>query len=208
MMKVQPNVVLAADTGKVSYNVPITYPKGVYVQHIDRTLYTEEEWTAKGFGDDVYNGIAVVTDNAKFVVAKYELGSMMTWLSKTSTLVDGILTTNDKEVAKKDYAGHHNTQLMLATDTSKAGYSCANYEFRNGAKGYLPAAGELYECYKNRATINSIISKIGGQTIDNIALWSSTQADSNNAFCVYFFNGNVYSKAKEEVIHVRPFTTL
>lgn len=206
MMEVQPNVVLAADTGKVSYNVPITYPKGVFVQHIDGTLYSEENWTSGGFSNDEANGVAVITEKASFVIAKTDLG-LIDWSSKPNTLVDGILTTTDKATALTDFAGYNNTQLMLATDTSGAGYACANYTFPNGDKGYLPALGELEEAYANKSKIDSLMTKIGGSEITSWS-WSSTQADAKSSWSRALHFDSITSYAKDRDFCVRAFTSL
>lgn len=206
MMEVQPNVVLAADTGKVSYNVPITYPKGVFVQHIDGTLYSEENWTSGGFSNDEANGVAVITEKASFVIAKTDLG-LIDWSSKPNTLVDGILTTTDKATALTDFAGYNNTQLMLATDTSGAGYACANYTFPNGDKGYLPALGELEEAYANKSKIDSLMTKIGGSEI-TLWSWSSTQKDAKSSWSRALHFDSIAYYAKDRDFCVRAFTSL
>lgn len=208
MMEVQPNVVFAEDTGKVSYNMPITYPNGVFVQHIDRTLYTEGEWIAKGFGNDLANGVAVITDNARFVIAKSDLGQMA-WSSSAYTAVDGIILTSDDATAKTDFAGYNNTQLMLATDTSGAGYSCANFTFPNGDKGYLPALGELNEAYVNKSKINSLMTKIGGAELRLNSYWSSTQGSSHNSWALDLFGCRTYNFGKStKTSYVRAFSAL
>lgn len=208
IMEVRPNVVFAADSGKVSYNVPITYPKGVFVQHINGSLYTREEWTAAGFGNELANGVVVITDNAAFVIAKTDLGQMV-WSSNNSTLVDGILTTTVSATAITDFAGYNNTQLMLATDTSGAGYVCANFTFPNGAKGYLPALGEWNEAFANMSEINSAMYTIGGTSLSNKFYWSSTQYGSRTSWWWRWYNGtNNYSYKYEATNYVRAFSTL
>ena len=203
---------------KVSVNVNVptsgggeapSYKNGVYVQHIDRKLYTEEEWTAAGFANDAANGIAVVTDNARFVIAKNDLGTMA-WSSNTSTAVNGIMLTEDETTAKTDFAGYNNTQLMLATDTSGAGYSCANFTFPNGDKGYLPALGELNEAYANKSKIESLMTKIGGTKLTSGVYYrSSTQRDSSKAWILGWNSGSSTSSDKDATYnYVRAFTSL
>ena len=179
----KPNVVLA--DGVIRYNLP---KLGAYIQHIDGTLYDEEGWTNGGFSNDEANGVAVITTKASFVIAKTDIGQR-SWSANTSTLVDGILTTTDSANALTDFAGYDNTQLMLATDTSGAGYSCANYTFPNGDKGYLPALGELKEAYDNKSKIASLMTKIGGAVFVSGGYWSSTQYNSGRSWRVYWSNG-------------------
>lgn len=205
-MFVRPNVVLVADTGNVFYNA--APPNGIYIQHIDGNLHTEADWTNGGFSNDEANGVAVITDNARFVIAKNDLGEIV-WSSDTSTLVDGILTVTNKTTALTDFAGHNNTQLMLATDTSGAGYSCANYTFPNGQKGYLPALGELNEAYANgnASKINSLMTKIGGSKF-SASYWSSTQHSADKAWMKYFNYSTINYFGKSTDIYVRAFTVL
>lgn len=195
----KPNVVLA--DGVISYNLLGT---GVYIQHIDGTLYDEEGWTNGGFSNDVANGVAVITSKASFVIAKTNLGKMA-WSSSTGTLVNGIDSTN----ALTDYAGYNNTQLMLATDSSGAGYSCANYTFPNGNKGYLPALGELNEAYSNKSKIASLMTKIGGDALTSVYLWSSTQSSSGQSWALFWYDGSRTTSTKGSTTNsVRAFSAL
>lgn len=185
-----------------------SYPNGVYVQHIDKKLYTEEEWTAAGFGNNVANGVAVITDNARFVIAKNSIG-LRAWSSNTSAAIDGIMLTSNSAAALTDFAGYNNTQLMLATDTSGAGFLCANYTFPNGDKGYLPALGELYEAYVNKAKIDSLMSLIGGNALSaTYYTWSSTQCGSDKAWSMFLKDSYQSQGAKTATNWVRAFTRL
>ena len=199
----KPNVVLA--DGVIGYNIP---KLGVYIQHIDGTLYGEAEWTNGGFSNDEANGVAVITTKAAFVIAKNNLGKMA-WSSNGSTLVDGILTSGDKATALTDFAGYDNTQLMLATDTSGAGYSCENFTFPNGDKGYLPALGELKEAYDNKSKIASLMTKIGGTALESKFYWSSTQYDSGNSWTFHLNDGKASGYNKYATFNsVRAFSAL
>lgn len=208
-----PNVVLVGDTGAVVYNAPIV---GVYIQHINGKLYTTDEWASKGFDNEQANGVAVgdVVDGTavSFVIAKTYFDKMP-WSSDTAA-VSGIMSTSNLATAKTDYAGAANTELMLASDTSGAAYTCANFIFPNGKKGYLPAFGEWCVVYSLRARINSALSLIGGQTFDYSTgsvgnFWSSTQYPSSKAWAMKLYSGDglYYDKSKSAYL-VRPFCTL
>lgn len=201
---VTPNVVLTE--GVVDYNVS-AIRKGVFIQHIDGKLYTKEGWTNGGFSNDEANGVAVCSDNAQFVVAKAGLGTN-DWSSSDETAIDGIMLTSDSATAKTDFAGYNNTQLMLATDTYGAGYSCAKYTFPNGQKGYLPALGELNEAYANKSAIDSLMTIIGGESLANSYHWSSTQYSSTGSWVLTWFNGDRDNARKSTDKSVHPFTTL
>lgn len=203
-MTIKPNVVLVGDTGSVLYNVDSA---GVYIQHIDGALYTTDMWTTGGFSNDVANGVAVIDANASFVIAKTQISSGMAWSSDTSTLVEGILTTKDSTTAKTDYAGAANTALIAAIDTSMAAYSCANFEFPNGQKGYLPALGEWAVAYNNQTAIDAAMTLIGGTAISGYN-WSSTQAIASTAWKLGWSTGNGSMEAKKFDNTVRAFSVL
>lgn len=206
---VTPNVVLAADTKEVQYNVAAI--SGVFIQHIDGTLFTMAQWEEGDYGTSVANGVAVIDSAAKFVIAKEQISSSMAWSSNTSSLVDGVLATSDSTTAKTDYAGEANTALIAAIDTSKAAYSCANYEFPNGQKGYLPALGEWAVAYNYKADIVSAMSLIGGTAISSSYHWSSTQSSATNAWIFSFPAGSAISTGKGGIYYsvcVRAFSAL
>lgn len=200
-----PNVIYVNDTKSVLYNY---FPKGVFIQHVDGRVFSTNAWTEGGFANDQANGVVVSTDDARFVIAKDNVSTSMKWSSNTSTLVDGILTSTDATVAKTDFVGQENTNLMLATDTSGAGYSCANFTFPNGANGYLPALGELYVAYQNKAAIDKAMTLIGGTALGNSYYWSSTQSSASNAWSLDWSDGSTYGNYKSRTNYVRALSAL
>lgn len=204
-MRYNPNVVLVKEPRKILYNV--MPPLGVYIQHVNGNTYTTDEWTEKGFANDAANGVAVVADEAKFVIAKDNVSTSVAWSSNTSTLINGILTSTDSTEAKTDFAGQQNTELMLTVDTSGAGYSCANYTFPNGSKGYLPALGEWDITYQNSSAINKAMRLIGGTTLSSW-YWSSTQYSAYNAWSMRLDNGSTDYSNKSYDSSVRAFSAL
>lgn len=202
IMSVLPNVVLVSDTGKVLYNVQ---PSGVYIQHIDGELYTTDEWTARGFSNEDANGVAVGQGDIGFVVSK-EKDTSLQWCSDTENAVEGLAFISNAADAEKDYDGVANTALIAAIDTSGAANYCANYTFPNGAKGYLPALGEVAILYANKQAVGNALGLIGGDSLDN-SLWSSTQISANGAWMYISSRGpfNTYKRSKSTV---RAFTSL
>lgn len=201
----RPNVSLVEEPFTTYYHNHI--PLGIFIQHVNGTLYTTSEWADYTFSNDEANGVALINDNVRFVIAKTAISSV-NWSSSQYTLVEGILTTDNVDAAKEDFAGYANTQLMLAKDTSGAGFSCANYTFPNGDKGYLPALGELFEILLNITAINSAMSLIGGQAINTGgSFWTSTQSASNAAWDAYSLYGNV-DAGKTEKRQSRPCRVL
>lgn len=183
-------------------------PNGVYVQHVDGKLYTTDEWTAAGLAAEQANGVAVISDAARFVVAKTDIKSTKLWASNTSDLIDGVNTAAKTADATLDYDGANNTQKMLAVDKSGAGYSCNAYIFPNGVNGYLPGAGELSEVYSNKAAINAALTAAGGSGLLEGAYWTSTQRSAAAAYSVSIKSGTVDSQAKNQYTLTRAFATL
>jgi uncharacterized protein YsxB (DUF464 family) len=179
----------------------------IYIQHIDGTLYTTDEWTAGGYANDQANGVAVVCASASFVIAKTNASTHVRWSSDVNNSVEGILTTSTESVAITDFAGAANTALMLATDTSGAAYVCSNYTFPNGAKGYLPAIGEWNVVYLNSARIEAALALIGASRSNYY--WSSTQYSANQAWYIYLNNGAKNAEVKAYSHYpARAFTSL
>jgi hypothetical protein len=189
---VKPNVVLANDTGNVLYNVePV---KGVFIQHIDGTLYTTSQWTSEGFSNDLANGVAVCNGEVAFVMAK-KVYTYIEWSSDTTTLIDGVTTTEDKDVAKADFAGKENTKAILKTDTSEAAYRCGNYVFPNGQKGYLPALGELCAAMEYGDEVWDALTLLGMNHSTVAYFLSSTQKNATEAWvCKVFLGGVTYGE--------------
>lgn len=207
-MFTQPNVVLVSDTGVVKYNAPM--PSGVFVQHIDGSLWNYTEWTAEGFTLEQVNGIAVIDENAKFVIAKTNIGNYIRWSSNYTTLIDGVYTSTKKTAAQADYGGANNTALIAATDISEAAYLCANYTFPNGQRGYLPSLGELTVVLKYKSQITWTINAIGAETYYSNSYWSSTQYDAIYAWMLGWSTASagIIEKGTKGNTYARAFAAL
>jgi hypothetical protein len=191
----------------IEYDGILVNDADIYIQHIDNTLYTTEEWVTNGFSNEDANGVAVVAEEAKFVVAKTSPEGRVYWSSNRGALLEDICTASSIEAAKADLLGQHNTQVMLATDTYGASYVCANYAFPNGEKGYLPALGELFVVYRNKYNINNALNLIGGG-IESISYWSSTQCTATVAWYIDLEEGDISTKYKADSVRVIPFLPL
>ena len=213
----QPNVVLIAESNEVLYNA---LENGVYIQHIDGKLYTIEDWTAKAFANDVANGVAVVTAEAEFVIAKTDAVSSGVAWGGYEKKITGITTTSDKDLATLDYDGANNTptiinQLSGYADSKNivgapAAEACTSYIFPNGQIGYLPSMGEWQIVQDNKTEVSAALSKIG-TTIKQKNYWSSTQGSAAGAWAFYY---NAWSGEPKTNLNkwtenqVRAFTTL
>lgn len=200
-------VVLVAENGAIHYLKGV--PAGVFVQHIDGTLYTKDEWSSAGFANSAANGVAVVDSKASFVISKDDVSFSCGWSSDTSTEIQGILSATNSAAASGDYAGKANTDEIVKSDVSGAAYLCANAAFPNGRQGYLPSLGEWLIAYKNKEDIDSIMSLIGGYAISTLAAyWTSTQYGAYSAWSLNWKNSYVTYNTKGAQNYARPFCTI
>lgn len=202
----KPNVSLVNEPFGTFYNKYVQH--GVYIQHIDGTLYTTDQWDAEGYSSDNANGVAVVTGEASFVISPNNIGQFA-WSPREEN-VDGVFTSDVQDVAVNDFNGYGNTLLIQSKYESGAAVECANYTFRNGKKGYLPAIGEWDIVVKNYSEIKSAMTKIGG-SLPSGEVWSSTQY--NNYSCWYYYRVmgstvHIQYGRKNKTYYVLPFTTL
>lgn len=207
---VKPNVVLVGDTGEVLYNVEL--PNGVYIQHIDGTLFTTEQWTAGGFANEEANGVAVKNSKIQAVIALTNASTSIQWSSDTTNLISGVCTIDDEWEVYKDLAGVANTAILAEIDESGAAFACANYTFPNGAKGYLPSAGELMALYGWDAVHNAISLVGGASLIGRLGyeklFWTSTQASAEYAWLINVRSGQKLNFTKDYQAYARPFLPL
>lgn len=209
-----PNVVLVADTKAVMYNV---IPFGVYIQHIDGSLYTPEDWQTNAFGNNLANGVAVSAAEASFVIAKSAPSSSILKWGGTNKALENIKTIGDDYQAQFDYSGQQNTtelveQLSGYTDSNgvvgaPAAQACSAYIFPNGQNGYLPSAGEWAVAYKNIERVNLALSLIGGG-LESAMYWSSTPRDISTAWRCSWGNGKRTAGSRYETVRTYPFAPL
>lgn len=182
--------------------------RGVYIEDVDGYLYTEDEWD----GSKTVNGIAVLTDNCRFVMALEDAyASTCSWGS-SGTTVSGTTTTTNRSVAMADYDGEAQTTAILSelgnsSRAAPAAYYCRAFTFPNGKKGYLGAAGEWKAAIDSKAAIVSALSKCGGSTMDSYYL-TSTQYSSDYCWHMEWETEILISNYKGLSRSVRAFTTL
>lgn len=201
---VQPNIVLVEDTKKVLYNVEPQ--RGVFIEHINGSLYTLEDWTAGGFLSSEANGVAVLAEECSFVIAKEQKNNDKGWAVPSDVAIEGVTLTSSLSDSKTDFNGEANTALMLAQTTEGAAHTCANYTFPNGRKGYLPALGEWIVAYRYATDVKAAMTKIGGFVQYWYHNWSSTQFSANNAWWLTMDDGSTDKGSKLTNVAIRPFT--
>lgn len=153
----------------------IEVPNGVYIQDTDGVLWQEAAWD----GSATPNGIAVVTDECRFVIAlEEEVSICIDRVGDYVSLSLPAFSTSSEAIA--DYSGKSNTEVITQVygyDTNEAGGFCVNFTFPRGDKGYLGAAGEWDIARVNKLKIEKCMTKAGGITLEgNYEYWSSTRA--------------------------------
>ena len=197
------NTTTPSTTGSIPFSVTMTYKLllDLYIQHVDGTLYTQEEWEQGGFSNDQANGVAVVTSETSFVIAK-TLQTGITFDLYGSTISDVVITTDEKKAAL-DFKGLLNTEKIK--NSSAVSY-CKNYLFPNGKNGYLGAAGEWLIIGHNKSAINTLLLLIGGVSLFSPSgtywWWTSTQY---NSYSMWVLRGDIntlssYTKSNSNVV--------
>lgn len=131
--------------GMGGVNPSLIINKGIYIQHVDGGLYTKENWSNKGYSNDLCNGIALV-DKVCFVIATEYIGTFR-WGKNGE--IDNIFAQDSSHMGtiKKDYWGRENQNAYLEYDTSNTDYAfnkANSYLFKNGQNGYVGGAGEFF----------------------------------------------------------------
>ena len=109
-----------------------------------------------------------------------------------------LLSTNGVNIG----TGSQNTNSIVSScsDPQTAAKECNNLIFGGYDDWYLPSEMELNSFYYSLKLNNS---DIAGVLLDNMRYWSSTQADSNNAYALNFSNGKFIKTSKESSLFVR-----
>ena len=189
----------------------------IYIQHINGTLYTTDEWTSGGYTNEQANGVAVVRPlSGSFVISKEQSSSRLAWGGYNKTITD-IVTSSSTSAAVLDNDGAGNTPKIIeqcngytssgVTGAPAAEY-CAGYTFPNGKTGYLGALGEWKAAYDNKTKVNSAMTLIGGTAIPTDYHWTSTQCSAGSSWYLYWYNGTVYYSRKPNTRYVRAFCLL
>ncbi len=95
---------------------------------------------------------------------------------------------------------------------SSANSQCLSYSFCGNIKGILPSKDQLATIYKNKSTINSLLSISGGTQLTNNSYWSFTNAGStaggySSYYVVDMSDGSESNGTDYHVNYVRPILT-
>ena len=181
---------------------------GVFIYDTNGNLTKPEEWDTAN--NDLAVGVAVIDENCAFVIEKTPNNSEIAWSNTLyGTIVPGIVTTEDGNIAKTDYAGEYNSSIVRGLTSGED--NVFNWAYSktitvNGTilHGYIGALGEWWTAYNNKSSIDSAFRKIGTY-ISAYDYWSSTQHSSSNASGLDLGRGNVYTSSKGNSHHIRAF---
>lgn len=197
---------------QASRSVTMTYleiKRGIFILDTDGNLIKRADWNTGNNSKAV--GVAVLSDNCKFVISPSENSSNISW-GGYGTTISNIVTTTDAATAKKDYLGSGNTDKIIAqlgSGNAPAADYCRGVTFKHGKKGYLGSLGEWQEAYNNKAEIDACMSLIGGTAIYTSAYhWTSTQYSSDRSWMLAWSGGSVGNGTKTNDRRVRAFAAL
>ena len=197
---------------QASRSVTMTYleiKRGIFILDTDGNLVKRADWNTGNNSKAV--GVAVLSDNCKFVISTTENSSNIQW-GGHGTTISNIVTTTDTATAKKDYLGSGNTDKIitqLGRGNAPAADYCRGVTFKHGKKGYLGSLGEWQEAYNNKAKIDACMSLIGGTAINTSYYhWTSTQYSSNYSWLLHWSDGSVDYNNKYDNYRVRAFAAL
>lgn len=123
-------------------------PKGVFIYDINGKYTLPSAWDTSRNEEAV--GVAILTDDCKFVVAKEDISASTIRWGGYGTDISTLTNYTSESSAATDFDGVNNTSKIIAAignindgyrDGTAAG-DCAAYTFPNGKTGYLGAAGE------------------------------------------------------------------
>lgn len=193
---------------------------GVYIQHVDGNLYTGDEWTAGGFANDAANGVAVMSDEAQFVVAKEKApGSAIQFGGNDKDINDAVGLPDINSTNYNTHIGGEAATLaiieVLSGTTDDGGIVGApaaerarSYVFPNGRLGFLGSKGEFALIANNFETFKSLASLIG-VTVDTVySYWTSSVYANRTGVAAFDRADAGFSTMRNKTNNVWPFATL
>lgn len=161
-----------------------TGPKGVYILDIDNKLFKKDKWDIENNSKAM--GVAVITDNCAFCIQIIEDGLLYHFTTDGHLIEEfpSVVTTQDKEVALKDFNGYSNSNTIINTDYDRIyeAIFATLVEWPNGhVDGYIGSLGEWQELYQHIDEVNEYLALLKGDPIDS-EYWSSTLGNTENAW--------------------------
>lgn len=184
---------------------------GVFIYDTNGNLTKPEEWDTAN--NDSAVGVAVIDGNCSFVIRKTQSKNGIAWSNTLyGTTVDGIVTTENSNIAFIDYVGEANSSIvrgLTSGEDNVFNWAYGNTITVNGTTlyGYIGSVGEWRTAWNNKLSIDSALSKIGGTAIyDGNYHWTSTQYSASDAWSLIWSDGTVSRGPKYYgVSYVRAF---
>ena len=149
-------------------------------------------------------GVAFISANQKVMIAKADAtdgtNTKLYWGKNLYEQdVPNLEYLADDTAAKADYNGKANTAAIIAgyaalgKDMDSRDMCKVLETFNEGGytDWYVPAAGQLYEFYSNKAAINEALAAISGTAFASRSYWSSSEKSASRAWNVLFGSGDV-----------------
>jgi hypothetical protein len=187
-------------------------PLGVWAYYADGSLKSEAE------ADTNAIGVAVITANCRFVIDKLATNRDNTiqygGYNKDLSNI-GVVVTSDAATAKLDFDGKGNTTKIITAlsgynDSYVIGAAAAEAcRAAFGGNGYMGSLGEWNEAYANKASIDSMMTKIGGTAISSDYYWASTLYNAfTRSWILTWIDGDAYNNDRASNRRVRAFRAL
>lgn len=97
--------------------------------------------------------------------------------------------------------GDYRNNARPADTARRAAHWCT--ELQEGEEWFLPSREQLKKLYEAKVTVNRALSSLQATPLGSGYYWSSTQLDADNAWYVFFDNGEVAASAKSNNGNVR-----
>lgn len=149
--------------------------------------------------------VAFISDNQKVMIAKADAtdgtNTTLYWgYNLNGQDVPNLEYLANATAAKADYNGKANTAAIIAgyaalgkdMDSRDMCKVLETYNEGGYTEWYVPAAGQLYEFYFNKAALNEALAAISGTAFASVNYWSSSEESASDAWRVSFNSGDVY----------------
>ena len=160
--------------------------------------------------------VAFISANQKVMIAKADAtdgtNNTLYWGKNLNNQdVPNLKNLEDETAAKADYNGKANTAAIIAgyaalgkdMDSRDMCKVLETYNEGGYTDWYVPALGQLYEFYSNKAAINEALTAISGTVFASYDYWSSSEYGSATARTIDFNSGKIYGYTKTNFKRVR-----
>ena len=174
-----------AEASESARNLAVVYefiPIGIFIQGVSKKLYKYYDWE----NQETPNGIAVLTENCKFVMALEDaLDDTVAWGSYTG-LIDNC--SNASSIADLYYTGKSDTEAIIEhfDGLLPAAKRAKSYKFPNGQNGYLGSNGEWRAVMDNYETVMSLLTLLEVYGYFASRYWTSTQIGDTDCILTSF----------------------